>query len=315
MGPYSFVRGLTLTLDQTQVVVTEQNKKRLVMLDAVDGRPVSDLTPPAGVLPQPMCVVIVPHTGQVLVTDYIRHQALLFDSLHSPEIIRTFGAGYGNGDHQLSYPCGIAVVTATDVDPAVDPANAVPAPVASDADGSLVVIAEMGNNRVTFYRLHDASFIRHFGSQGSAPGQFHGPHGLAVVPSFCTPHDRNGWLAVADDTNCRVQVLTQLGQVVRVLQADAANGLAPLCNLLLGLTVCQGADGQAEILVADSSNHRVVAFALDGSAARVVCDTHQEGSDAYTGHAQLSMPGELVVSASGNLWVADLSHSCVHLFH
>jgi hypothetical protein len=298
-----------LTLDQTQLVVADTGNHRLVVLDATDGRPVSALTPPAGVLTDPVGVAIVPHTGQVLVTDWERHHVFLFAGLHSTEVIRTLGdGGRGIRDRQLDSPCGVALVTAADVDPDADPAAA--AAVSAGADLSLVAIADFYNHRVVLCLLHDASFVRDFGSRGTAPGQFHRPRSITVVPSAFTPHDHSGWLAVTDEGNCRVQVLTQLGHVVRVLQGDAANGLAPLSSFLCGLTVCLGADGQPEILVADSLSNRVVAFALDGSAARVVCGTGQRGSGA----GEFDRPAGLAVTAAGDLWVVDTNNHRVCLF-
>jgi DNA-binding beta-propeller fold protein YncE len=298
--------GLALTPDQTQLVVCDRGNHRLVVLDATDGRAVSELNPPAGVMLGPEGVIIAPHTGQVLVADCERHQVLLFADLHSTEVVRTFGeGGRGNGDRKLNYPNGVAVVTAIDVQ-----LDAAAAALSTGADSSLVAIADTFNFRVVLYRLHDASFVRHFGSRGSDPGQFHLPNRIAVVPSSCTPVDHSGWLAVADQGNRRLQVLTQVGQVVRVLQGDAANGLSTLSSFLCGPTVCLCADGQAEILVADSMNHRVVAFALDGSAARVVCDTEEAGSGA--GAFVFSVG--LAVTAVGDLWVVDRGNHRVCLF-
>jgi DNA-binding beta-propeller fold protein YncE len=310
VGQFDYPFGLALTPDQSQLVVVDQDNHRLVVLDATDGRAVSALTPPAGVMPDPVGVAIVPHTGQVLVADWKRHQVLLFAGLHSTEVVRTFGdGGEGSGDRQLNYPSGVAVLTSADVDPDADP-SAAAAAVSAGADPFLVAIADMGNERVVLYRLHDASFVRHFGSKGSAPGQFSCPRCVAVVPSSCTPDDHSAWLAVADQHNRRVQVLTQLGQVVRVLQGDAANGLSPLDMYLCGLTVCLGADGQAEILVADTWDHRVVTFAFDGSAARVVRGTGRRGSGAGEFHS----PTGLAVTAAGDLWVVDSENNRVCLF-
>ncbi len=305
-GPWA----LALSPDQTQLVVVDSRNHRLVVLDATDGRPVSALTPPAGVMLDPVGVAIVPHTGQVLVSDWERHQVLLFASLHSTEVVLAFGNGRrGYKDHQLNHPNGVAVVTAADVDQDADPTAA--AAVSVGADPSLVVIADTYNHRVVLYRLHDASFARHFGSFGAAPGQFDRPNYIAVVPaSSCTPDDHSGWLAVSDEGNRRVQVLTQLGQVVRVLQGDAANGLFPLDVSPCGLTVCLGADDQPEILVADASTLRVVAFALDGSAARVVCGSEKAGSGA----GALSVPAGLAVTAAGDLWVVDRGNHSLCLF-
>jgi tripartite motif-containing protein 71 len=305
-GQFTLPWGLAVTLDQTFLVVCDLGNHQLVVLDATDGRFVRALTPPADVMPNPVGVAIVPHTGQVLVADCARHQVLLFASLHSTEVIRTFGdGGRGNGDRKLNYPSDVAVLTAADVDPDADPAAD-----AAESDPSLVAIADACNHRVVLYRLHDASFVRHFGSKGAAPGQFLIPRCIAVVPFSCTPDDHSAWLAVSDEGNHRVQVLTQLGQVVRVLQGDAAIGLSPLDMSLYGLTVCMGADDQAEILVGDSSNHRVVAFALDGSAARVVCGAGRRGSGA----GEFIFPAGLAVAATGDLWVVDRDNHRVCLF-
>jgi hypothetical protein len=141
--------------------------------------------------------------------------------------------------------------------------------------------------------------------------RFDHPRSIAVVPSSLTPVDHRAWLAVTDEVNCRVQVVTQIGQPIRMLAAETACGMSPLsCNGLFGITVCLGADGQAEILVADTPNHRVVAFALDGSAARVVCGTGKAGSGA----GELNFPFGLVVTAAGDLWVADQDNHRVCLF-
>jgi DNA-binding beta-propeller fold protein YncE len=308
---FNYPRGLTLTPDQIQLVVADTGNHRLLVLDATDGRAVSALTPPAGVMPLPAGVAIVPQTGQVLVTDWKRHQVLLFAGLYSTEVIRTFGyGGEGSGDCQLNYPFSSALVTSADVDPDADPAAGTATAAGAGTDCSLVAIADTHNNRMVLYRLYDASFVRNFGSHGFAPGQFYLPRCIAVVPSSCTPDDHSAWLAVGDQLNRRVQVLTQLGQVVRVLQGSAMNGLYPLSDFTCGLTVCLGADGQAEILVADTWNHRVVAFALDGSAARVVCGTGEAGSGA----GEFIFPAGLAVTATGDLWVVDTGNNRLCLF-
>jgi hypothetical protein len=315
VGQFRGPRSLAMTPNQAQVVVVDEVNRRLVVLDATDGRPVSDLSPPAGVMPCPVGVTIVPHTDQVLVADYTLNQVLLFASIQAAEVVRSFGDGQqGHGDCQLFGPFGVALVAPADVDFDADPAAFAAAAVTAGVDPSLVAIADTYNHRIVLYRLRDASFVRLVGSRGSAHGQFNCPRCIAVVPSAFTPDKHSGWLAVADEGHCRVQVLTQLGQVMRVLQADATNGLSPLSSYLCGLTVCLSTDGQAEILVADSMNRRVVAFAVDGSAARVVCSTGQAHASSGAGEYELTYPTGMVVTAAGDLWVTDRNNHCVCLF-
>ena len=126
---------------------------------------------------------------------------------------------------------------------------------------------------------------------------------------MCIPAGGSGWLAVAYSRN-RVQVLTLTGQVIRVLAGDAANGLGQLGDFLCGITVCFDAQGDSELLVADTGNHRVVAFRLDGRAARVVCGTGQQGSGA----GELYQPAGLAVTATGDLWVVEHRNHRVSLF-
>ena len=134
--------------------------------------------------------------------------------------------------------------------------------------------------------------------------------GASQVPSASIPAGGSGWLAVADENYRRVQVVTLTGQAIRVLVGDAANGLGRLSQALNGITVCIDVQGHPELLVADSGNHRVVAFRLDGSAARVVCGTGREGSGA----GELSYPAGLAVMATGDLWVVENSNHRVSLF-
>ena len=171
--------AVALTPDHAHLVVVDPRNKRLVVRDATDGRAVSTLTPAAGVLLNPCGVVVVPHTGQLLVTDYDRHQAVLFGGLADATVVRVFGEGQGSGDRQLDYPYGVALVSASDVTLAADPSAVAAA--AAERDPTLVAIADTANHRVVLYRLADAAFVRRFGSQGGAPGQFQYPHSVASV--------------------------------------------------------------------------------------------------------------------------------------
>ena len=136
-------------------------------------------------------------------------------------------------------------------------------------------------------------------SEGAAPGQFNGPTAVSVVSSALTGSGET-WLVVGDSNNRRVQVLTVLGAVVRVLVAG--DGVGPLCSWLGGVTVCAAT---CEVLVLDSDNHRVVSWRLgDGGGCRVVCGTGERGA----GDGQLACPVGLVTTSSGALWVVGGNH-------
>ena len=181
---------MALTSDHAHLVVVDSRNKRLVVCDATDGRAVSTLTPAAGVLPNPCGVVVVPDTGQLLVTDVGRHRAVLFGGLADATVVRVFGEGEGSGDRQLNHPFGVALVSATDVALAADPSAVAAA--AAERDPTLVAIADVLNHRVVLYRLADASFVRHFGSRGGAPGQFQCPRcvvSVLVVVTYSNPYN------------------------------------------------------------------------------------------------------------------------------
>ena len=189
MDQFDHPWGVALTPDHAHLVVADFNNQRLVVRDATDGRAVSTLTPAAGVLPIPCGVVVVPDTGQLLVTDHGRHQAVLFGGLADATVVRVFGDGNGSGDRQLNFPYGVALVSASDVALAADPSAVAAA--AAERDPTLVAIADTYNHRVVLYRLADAAFVRRFGSQGGAPGQFQCPRSVAsvlVVVTFSNPY-------------------------------------------------------------------------------------------------------------------------------
>ncbi len=168
---------MALTPDQAHIVVVDIGNKRFVVRDVTDGRAVSTLTPTAGVLRDPRGVVVVPHSG-LLVTDIRRHQVLLLGGRANPTVVvRVFGEGQGSGDRQLSYPYGVALVSASDAELAAYPAAAA----AAGPHPTLVAIADRNNHRMVLYRLADAAFVRCFGSRGDAPGQFYNPYSVASV--------------------------------------------------------------------------------------------------------------------------------------
>jgi hypothetical protein len=233
---------------------------------------------PAGTLVKPYGVAMVARTGQVLVVDWQRHLVVVFAGVDDDTVVRTLSEGHGRGPRQLCGPQAVAVLDEGDA-----------------ADRPVAVVADSTNHRLSLFRVDDDTLLRHVGSRGAALGQFEYPKSIAVVSSEVTGSGE-AWLVVGDD-NRRVQVLTLLGAVVRVLVAG--DGVGPLSNLLGGVTVCVAT---GEVLVSDSRHHRVVSWRLsDGGGCRVVCGSGVVGS----GNGQLSLPCGVITTRDGVLWVAD----------
>jgi len=132
------------------------------------------------------------------------------------------------------------------------------------------------------FRL-DGSFVREWGSQGEAPGQFHVPRGVAVHGDL---------VFVSDQNNHRIQCFGLDGSFVRMWGSD---GAAPgQFSAPQGLAVSSA----GEVFVCDFSNHRVQVFDLDGAYRRTW------GSDGVA-PGKFQIPHSVAVSAAGEVLVCD----------
>ena len=185
-GKNSFRTGaLTLeTPDGRQLLVTD-NAHRVAVFDTASGAFVRQLTGPAGTLAAPDGVVVVPSTGEVLVSEWSQCRVVVFRSVSDDTVVRTLG-----GPAALAWPCGLAVL-----DGILEPGQA-GGPQTRLAPTAVVVDSD--NHRLVLFRIADGSVVRQLGSNGSAPGQFNQPRAVAVTSA--------GHLLVTDDF--RVQVLT-----------------------------------------------------------------------------------------------------------
>jgi hypothetical protein len=282
VGEFHRPVALASSPDETRLLVVDLHNARVVVADARNGRSLSTLQGPAGTLVQPSGVAMVPRTGQVLVLDWQRDLVVVFAGVDDDTVVRTLGDGNGRDPRQLNGPHGVAVL---------DEGDAVDRPVA--------VVADTGNDRLSLFFVDDNTLLRHVGSCGAGPGQFNSPSAVSVVSSEVTGIGE-AWLAVADGNNHRVQVLTLVGVVVHVLVAG--DGVGPLSDVMGGVTVCVAT---GEVLVADTSNHRVLLWRLsDGGGCRVVCGTGVAGA----GHGEFNGPSGVTMS-DGALWVSD---NCNH---
>jgi DNA-binding beta-propeller fold protein YncE len=117
-----------------------------------------------------------------------------------------------------------------------------PTDVAFGPNGDIFVADGYGNSRVVKFSK-DGKFLKEWGKRGSAPGDFHTPHSIAV--------DKQGRVYVADRENYRVQVFDSEGTFV-----SEWKGIGSPWGLEL--------TGDNHILMADGYNNRVVKLTLAG---------------------------------------------------
>jgi len=153
-----------------------------------------------------------------------------------------------------------------------------------DPKGELWV-ADTHYHRVLHYSPEGA-LLSEFGSEGTGPGQFLYPTGIAVGP--------DGSLFVSEyGGNDRIQVFTREG---RVLRSWGRYGAEPgEFQRPQGIAIAGD-----RIYVADAANHRVQVFSLGGALLRSWGD--------------LKYPYSVSLDGDGNVLVAEYGRHCVSKF-
>jgi DNA-binding beta-propeller fold protein YncE len=140
-----------------------------------------------------------------------------------------------------------------------------------------------------------------FGSQGTEPGQFNAPRGIAFAP--------DGSFYVADSRNHRIQHLSADGQVIKVWGtfADQSAGNAPIGTFNEPWGVAVGPDGS--VYVSDTWNHRVQKFSADGTPAKMwgVFGTSETPGALYG-------PRGIAVDSQGKVYVADTGNKRIVVY-
>lgn len=133
----------------------------------------------------------------------------------------------------------------------------------------------------------------HWGSLGSAPGQFNGHYGISA--------GSDGRIYICDQGNSRVQVFSSGGTF---LTAWGGYGAAA-GQFAYPIGIAAGADGR--VYVADSGNRRIQAFDAEG--------THITSWGSYgSGPGQFSWPHYIAIDDSGYVYVTDVYQSRVQKF-
>jgi uncharacterized protein (TIGR03663 family) len=140
-----------------------------------------------------------------------------------------------------------------------------------------------------------------FGSEGSEPGQFHRPRGIAHAP--------DGTLYVADTDNHRIQHLDQNGNPLEAWGsfADLAQGPAPGGTFFEPWGIAVGPDGS--VYVADTWNHRIQKFSPQGEFLTMWGFFGQaETPEAFWG------PRDVVVDEQGRVIISDTGNKRIVVF-
>jgi len=144
-----------------------------------------------------------------------------------------------------------------------------------------------------------ASFV--FGTQGTDPGQFNAPRGIAFAP------DERFY--VADSRNHRIQHFSADGQVIKVWGtfADQSAGAAPLGTFNEPWGVAVGPDGS--VYVSDTWNHRIQKFSADGTPIKMwgVFGTAETPGALYG-------PRGIAVDSQGKVYVADTGNKRIVVY-
>jgi DNA-binding beta-propeller fold protein YncE len=167
-----------------------------------------------------------------------------------------------------------------------------PTGIGLDREGTAFVVDHY-HHRIAVFDS-EGQFIRAFGKQGTAPGEFERPYDIEVAPS--------GEVYVVDYGNHRVQKFTHDGKLLAVW-GSGKRGTAPgefSSPLYVSL------DSAGLVYVGDSSNNRIQVFTPDGRFVR------QWGSiGSWAG--QLRFPYEVTVFGK-HIYVADTHNHRVQIF-
>lgn len=258
--------GLALSPDGNRLYVTERGGERYVRVFDPRGNLLMNLFPPDSTFRQPTYVAVNPW-GHVFVND----RALEGLSIYSPE-----GEFLG-----LLNPAG------------EDEDRWRPMALAFDGEGNLYVTElSPGLHRVQVFD-HQNNLKLEFGSEGSGPGEFSFPNGIAV--------EQGGNIWVADSNNRRIQVFDPEGSLLAIHTVGGGRPLA----LPRGIAF----DSRGEVLVADTLDHTVVVYSQEDS----VISSYRLGEYGAE-NGQFRYPNGLAIDGKGHIYIADRDNNRVQVF-
>jgi DNA-binding beta-propeller fold protein YncE/tetratricopeptide (TPR) repeat protein len=258
--------------------------------------------------------VAVDAQNRVYVLDAGANNVRVFEA--SGTLIRTFGIR-GSGVEGFEKPQGIAV----------------------DNRG-IIYVADTGNYKIKKF-TPEGKLIGSLGSEGDGPGQFREIVGLLVdrdrkmwaldagrntIQIFSSERDENSVLTPASPLPVPELIKEMPGEVQAIGIQKRPWGL--MNDSLVALGVSGGGrtigsagsepgflksprglalDGQGNFWVADTGNHRLQKFSLEGNLLQVL-------GKSGSGEGEFNSPSAVVVSPKGNICVADTGNKRVQVF-
>jgi DNA-binding beta-propeller fold protein YncE len=125
-------------------------------------------------------------------------------------------------------------------------------PVGVCADDAVVVVSEVGTDRISVFNRCDGALLRRFGSFGNDDCDLNSPQGLCFVSG-------HRHIAVADSYNDRVSVFSVEGEFVRHVGVGVLKHPTGVA--------CSAFD---ELVVADYGNGRIVVFSASDEMVKTI---------------------------------------------
>jgi sugar lactone lactonase YvrE len=167
-----------------------------------------------------------------------------------------------------------------------------------------VYVADLGNNRIR--KINNAgnvttiagSGVRGFSDGIASNAQFNRPSGAAV--------DASGNVYVADRDNNRIRKISPEG-IVSTFAGSGTAGFADGAGVNASFNSPRSivTDGNGNLYVADSGNHKIRKITSGGGVSTVAGSGSQGFADGNGNDALFNYPSGVAVDGSGNVYVAD----------
>ena len=160
-----------------------------------------------------------------------------------------------------------------------------------------IIVAESTGHCVSIFSPTGEK-LRSFGSQGSGPGQFNEPYGVAV-------DDDGNIILVADSINHRIQKFTSDNKHITLSSVGSQGSNRSQFNSPISVAI---SPITKKIAISDKSNHRIQILNPDLTFNSSI------GSRG-SGNGQFNGPNDVAFDSVGNMYVADRNNHRIQVFN